>query len=165
MKVSFAFLFASVTSAGAFAPPATTDCSSSTLQAASLSASEIEGLLSGPKLEWYHGKAQSNAANKKGDAALALELEETKKKIKSLQAEIAAGKFSVIDDECSVDDSRIECMLSPIERLWYRGRGIIQNEAQANQELKRLTQKAADLNREIQDGLSTGSWGKLNTAA
>ena len=164
MKVSFAFLFASVTSAGAFAPPATTDCgSSSTLQAASLSASEIEGLLSGPKLEWYQGKAQSNAATKKGDAVF--ELEETKKKIKSLQAEIAAGKFSVIDDECSVDDSRIECMLSPIERLWYRGRGIIQNEAQANQELKRLTQKAADLNREIQDGLSTGSWGKLNTAA
>lgn len=164
MKFSLSLLFTTTTVA-AFAPATINNgslqkSSSCSLQAAPLSASEIEGLLSGPKLEWYQGKAES----KKGDAALALELEEM---IKSLKADIAAGKFSATDDddECSIDDSRIECMLSPIERLWYRGRGTIQNEAQANQELKRLTQKAADLRREIRDDLSTGTWGKLNVAA
>ena len=163
MKFSLSLLFATTTVA-AFAPATINNgslqtSSPSSLQAAPLSASEIEGLLSGPKLQWYQGKAES----KKGDAVLVLELEE---RIKSLKADIAAGKFSAIDDdECSIDDSRIECMLSPIERLWYRGRGTIQNEAQANQELKRLTQKAADLSREIRGGLSTETWGKLNVAA
>ena len=170
MKTSFALaLLAAAASTEAFQPIASPKPSATTT---SLFAKDdckqgdmsAECLLSEQELKHFSGKANTDLH--KGDAKLALELEDIKGRIQQLEADIAAGKFSNnnAEDDCAVNDPRIECMLSDLEKKWVDGQAFVENEVMANLELQNLKDKSRALAKELRDDIRQGAWEKLNKA-
>ena len=99
-----------------------------------------ECLLSDQELKWFSGKAQ-----------LALELEDAKARIKELEATLPleSSPPQQEDNNCEVNDPRIECQLSDLERKWAKGQAFVENELQASLHLQNLKEKARALAQEL----------------